>query len=81
MKQQSDFKITDSFLTLYNISYLLFCDGKITDSFLAIIFYQIIRKKLVPNYQTNSKNISGCKKRNGPITSTFGPIVNLTNSS
>ena len=48
---------------------------------LAIIFFQIIRKKLVPNYQTNPKNLLGRKKRNGPITSTFGPIINLIHSS
>ena len=30
------------------------CNGEIKFS---VIFYQIIRKKLVPNYQTNSKNI------------------------
>ena len=46
-----------------------------------LIFYKMIRIKLVPNYQTKPKNIFGCKKRNGPITSTFGPIKNLTNSS
>ena len=39
-------------------------------------FYQIIIIKLVPNYQTKPKNISGHKKLNGPITSTFGPIKN-----
>ena len=35
-------------------------------------FYQIIRIKLLPNYQKNLKKIFGHKKRNGPITSTFG---------
>ena len=54
------------------------CNGEIKFS---VIFYQIIRNKLVPNYQINSKNIFGRKKRNGPITSTSGPIINLTNSS
>ena len=47
----------------------------------AFIFYQIIRKKLVPNYQTISKYIFRHKKENHPITSTFGAIINLTNSS
>ena len=46
-----------------------------------IIFDQIIRKKLIPNYKKNSKYIFGRKKQNVPITSTFGPIINLTNYS
>ena len=33
-----------------------------------------MRIKLVPNYQTRSKNILGHNKRNGPIASNFGPI-------
>ena len=44
-------------------------------------FYQIIQKNIVPDYQTNSKNIFGRKKLNSPITSNFVPIINLTNSS
>ena len=35
LKQLSHFKITDSFLTPYNISSLQFCDGKIIASFLS----------------------------------------------
>ena len=54
------------------------CNGEIKFN---VIFYQIVRKNLVPNYKTNLKNVFGRKKRNGPITSTFGPIINLTNSS
>ena len=54
------------------------CNGEIKFS---VVFYQIIRKKLVPNYQTNPKYIFGRKKQNGPITSTFGPILDLTYSS
>ena len=45
---------------------------------LAAALDQIILKKLVPNHQTNSKNIFERKKRDGAITSTFGPIINLT---
>ena len=55
------------------MSYLPFCDKKITNTFLSNRFLPNNPKKLVPNYQTNSKNIFGRKKRNGPITSTFGP--------
>ena len=54
---------------------------KLQIQFWAIIFYQIIWKKLVPNYQTNPKNIYERKKRNGRINSNFGTIINLTNSS
>ena len=46
-----------------------------------LVFYEIIRIKLIKIYQTKPKNIFGGKKRNGPITNTFGPIKNLTNSS
>ena len=51
--------------------FVIFIVDKLTDYFcfyipamfipLAIIFYQIIQKKLVPNYQNKSKNIFGRK--------------------
>ena len=81
MKQLSDFKIIDSFLTPYNISYLPFCDREVTDSFLSNNALPNNPKKIVPNHQKNLKNIFGSKKLNGPITSTFGTIIDLTNSS
>ena len=65
-------------LQIHFLAMVKWCNGEINFS---VIFYQIIRKKLVPNYQTNPKNIFGRKKRNGPITSTFGQIIHLTNSS
>ena len=68
-------------LHLTSFSYLPFYDRKIIDSFLRNHFLPNNPKKLVQNYQTNPKNIFGRKKRNVPITSTFGPIINLTNSS
>ena len=80
------------YTTVFLVShFLILIVNKLTDYFCfyipamfmprAIIFYQIIRKKIVPNYETNSKNIFGHEKRNVSITSTVEPIINLTNSS
>ena len=37
-------------------------------------------KKARKKSQNKSENIFECKKRNGTITRTSGPIINLTNS-
>ena len=38
-------------------------------------------KKAGSKLPNKFENVFGRKKQNGPITSTFGPIINLTNSS
>ena len=38
-------------------------------------------KKACTKLPNKFENIFGCKKQNGPITSTFVPIINLTHSS
>ena len=66
-------------LTIFYIYH--FVIEKIQILFGANSFCQVIREKIVPNYQTKSKDIFGRKKRECPITSTFVPMINLTNSS
>ena len=67
-------KFMNSHLTIFHIYHFVI-------EKLQTHFYEINRIKLVLNYQTEPKYIFEGKKRNGPITSNFGPIKNLTNSS
>ena len=70
--------ITNLHLTIFHINHFVIGNKQINSRI--FLLYQISRKKLVPNYKTNSKNIFERKKRNGAITSPFGLIINLTNS-
>ena len=66
-------------LTMFHI--YPFFDRAFIDSFLSNHFSPNNLKKARTKLPNKFENVCGRKKLNGPITSTFVPIIKLTNAS